>query len=69
MFGLFNIKFQIILCLQILNCSKLDLSSLRSALFARFIKKTFNTSFMTAPMRGPFGTCLIFGGLTSAQKI
>ena len=57
MFGLFNIKFQIILCLQILNCSKLDLSSLRTALFARFIKKTFITSFMIAPMRSPFGTC------------
>ena len=35
----------------------------------KFIKKTFITSFMTAPMRGPFGTPLIFGGLTSAGKI
>ena len=29
----------------------------------------FITSSMTVPMRGPFGTCLIFGGLTSAEKI
>ena len=55
MSGLFNIKFKLKPCLPTPNCSKLDSSSLISALFVKFIK-TFITSFMTAPMRGPFMT-------------
>ena len=51
------------------ECAPLELAHGSSNARAKFIKKTFITSFMTASMRGPFGTCLIFGGLTSAERI